>query len=92
LRVLKHEATEKTEPHFGGRCPDEQALRRDLVQAVRDRLSARDCWLLEQRLQGRTWTEIAAADGGQAGSLRIMWARAVARVRRQFEQEPSHAS
>jgi DNA-directed RNA polymerase specialized sigma24 family protein len=72
--------------------PDEQVLTRDLVQAIRDRLSAQECRLLEQRLEGRTWPEIAAADGGQADALRIMWARAVARIRRQFELEPAHAS
>jgi RNA polymerase sigma-70 factor (ECF subfamily) len=71
--------------------PDEQVLMRDLVQTIRDRLSARECRLLEQRLDGLTWPEIAAADGGRADALRIMCARAVARIRRQFEQEPAHA-
>jgi len=70
-------------------APDEQALSRDLAQAIRDQLTARESRLLDQRLEGRTWPEIAAEDGGQPDALRIMYARAVARVRRQFQRELS---
>jgi RNA polymerase sigma factor (sigma-70 family) len=70
--------------------PDEQALHRELAQAIRDRLSNRESWLIDQRLQGRSWIEIAALDGGQADTLRMMYSRAVARVRRQFSGECSH--
>jgi RNA polymerase sigma-70 factor (ECF subfamily) len=68
-------------------APDEQALSRDLVQAIRDRLSPRECRVVDQRLQGRTWPEIAANDGGQPDALRILYARAVARVRRELAGE-----
>ncbi len=71
-------------------APDEQALRRDLAQAVRDRLSERESWLIEKRLQGHTWIEIAALDGGQPAALRMMYARALARVRQQFGQDSRH--
>jgi RNA polymerase sigma-70 factor (ECF subfamily) len=62
--------------------PQDQAALRDLVQAIRARLSPRECRLLEQRIEGRTWAEIAALEGGQPDALRILYARAVARVRR----------
>jgi len=71
-------------------APDEQALRRDLAQAVRDRLSDRESWLVDQRLQGHTWVEIAALDGGQPAALRMMYARALARVRQHFLVDYRH--
>ena len=67
--------------------PDEQTLHRDLAQAVRDRLSDRESWLIDQRLQGRTWVEIAAQSGGQPAAVRMMYARALARVRRELPGE-----
>jgi RNA polymerase sigma factor (sigma-70 family) len=69
--------------------PAERTVQCDLVEAIRARLSDRESWVLDQRLQGRTWTEIAALDGGQPDALRMLYARAVARVRREFPEELS---
>ncbi len=73
-----------------GLAPDDQVLNRELAQAIRDRLSDRECWLIDHRLQGRSWVEIAAIDGGQPAALRMMYARALARVRRQLAGEFGH--
>ncbi len=73
-----------------GLPPDEQTLQRELAMAIRGRLSERESWLIDQRVQGRTWIEIAAVDGGRPAALRMMYARALARVRRQFPEECCH--
>ena len=57
--------------------PEELTLQRELAHAIRDRLSDRESWLVDQRLQGRSWIEIAAHDGGQPAALRMMYARAL---------------
>ncbi len=70
-----------------GLSPDERSLHRELAQVIRGRLSDRESWLIDQRLEGRSWVEIAARDGSQPAAVRMMYARALARVRRQFPGE-----
>jgi hypothetical protein len=60
--------------------PDQLLHTRDLLQAVRQRLSEEERSLAEQRAQGREWTEIAAACGAGAEALRKQLARALGRV------------
>jgi RNA polymerase sigma factor (sigma-70 family) len=74
--------------------PAEQAADRDLLQAVRDRLSPEEWSLFEQnKLRGRTWAEIAAENGADANALRMRLTRALARVRRVLREEAgSHVS
>jgi RNA polymerase sigma factor (sigma-70 family) len=66
---------------------EELALRRDLARAVRSRLSDRERRVVDHRSLGRSWTEIAALDGGDSDALRVMYARALARVRREYAEE-----
>jgi RNA polymerase sigma-70 factor (ECF subfamily) len=68
----------------GDASPSAQVARRDLVQAVRERLSADERWLVDQRGQGRPWAEIAAERGGSADALKKQFARALDRVARQL--------
>jgi RNA polymerase sigma factor (sigma-70 family) len=78
---------EEYEPAAADPTPGEQAEQQDLVEAVLARLSARERWLVEQRAQGRSWPDIARDTGEAHATLRMMHARAVARVREQLERE-----
>jgi RNA polymerase sigma factor (sigma-70 family) len=68
--------------------PAEQAADRDLFRVARDRLSPEEFRLFEQKnLRGRTWAEIAAAQGDDPNALRTRLTRALARVRRALQEE-----
>jgi RNA polymerase sigma-70 factor (ECF subfamily) len=70
--------------------PSQQAAGRDLLQAVRDRLTPAERALAEQRAQGRAWADIAAESGGTAEALRKQLTRALDRVAAELGlQEPS---
>ncbi len=67
--------------------PDQQLADLDLIAAVRERLSDRERWLLDQRALGRTWVELARQIGAEASALRMQLTRALARVRRDLGME-----
>jgi DNA-directed RNA polymerase specialized sigma24 family protein len=73
---------EPTDPHPG---PEQEATERDLVREVRQRLAPREQDLWDQRLLGRSWDEIAAAQGASADVLRIHFHRALERATRQLK-------
>src|SRR5262245_33411304 len=71
--------------------PDQAAADRDLIERVRERLSGREQWLLEQKaLRGRTWADIAREVQADPDALRMQLTRAVARVRKELQGEVSH--
>lgn len=63
-----------------GRSPASLVAGRDLLQAVRDRLTEEERRLADLRLEGRTWPEIAALVGGEAQARRRQLDRALDRV------------
>jgi DNA-directed RNA polymerase specialized sigma24 family protein len=65
--------------------PEHVAGDRDFLQECRKRLSPLERSLWDQRLQGRSWVEIAAALGTDPDVARIGFHRAVERVTRQIE-------
>jgi RNA polymerase sigma factor (sigma-70 family) len=56
----------------------------DLLQAVRKRLSADERRLSDLRVDGRSWSEIAAEVGGHPDSLRFRLTRALDRIAREL--------
>jgi RNA polymerase sigma-70 factor (ECF subfamily) len=60
--------------------PDEVAGERDFLQELRKHLSAQDQSLWDERLQGRSWAEIAAARGTDPDVVRIQFNRALERA------------
>jgi DNA-directed RNA polymerase specialized sigma24 family protein len=71
------------EPAAPGPTPAEHVADRDLLRAIRYRLSERECWLLDRRAAGDSWVDLAREDGGTPDALRMLHARAVARIRRE---------
>jgi hypothetical protein len=59
--------------------PAEQAAARDFMAAVRD-LAGEDWPLVEARLHGRTFTELAGPFGATPAALRMRWKRALDRI------------
>jgi RNA polymerase sigma-70 factor (ECF subfamily) len=60
--------------------PSSQLAGRELLQAVRDRLSAEERQLAELRAEGREWAQIAGELGGTPEGRRKQLARALDRV------------
>lgn len=60
--------------------PSAMIARRELLDAARRRLSPGELQLVEERAQGKEWTEIAAATGESPEALRKRLARALDRV------------
>jgi RNA polymerase sigma-70 factor (ECF subfamily) len=60
--------------------PSRQAASRDLLEAVRSRLTPEERQLADQRALGREWPEVAARLGGDPGTLRKKLTRAIDRV------------
>jgi RNA polymerase sigma-70 factor (ECF subfamily) len=67
-----------------GPTPSEVVSDKDLLEAVRDRLSPEDRRLAEGRASGKDWTEIAAEVGGSPDGVRMRLGRALDRVARQL--------
>jgi RNA polymerase sigma-70 factor (ECF subfamily) len=67
--------------------PEQEANERDLVRAFRQRLPPREQGLWDQRLQGRSWGEIAADLGADADVLRIQFNRALERAAGQMKPD-----
>jgi RNA polymerase sigma-70 factor (ECF subfamily) len=64
---------------------EQRAADRDLLEAVRARLTPHERTLFEQsKVHGRTWEAIAQEMGESASALRLCLARARARVRREL--------
>lgn len=60
--------------------PFQQVSARELLEKVRERLTPEERHLAEQRVQGRTWGELAAELGGTDVALRKRLTRALDRV------------
>jgi DNA-directed RNA polymerase specialized sigma24 family protein len=67
--------------------PAQVADERDYLQQFRQRLSAAEQVIWDQRLLGRSWVEIAAAHGTDPDVLRIQFHRMVDRVTQQLQPE-----
>jgi hypothetical protein len=57
----------------------------DFVAECRKRLSAKEQALWDQRLQGRTWAEIAAEQETDPDVLRIRFTRMLERITRKMQ-------
>ena len=64
----------------GGPAPDQIAAARDLLDALRARLTPEERELADRRGAGQGWAEIAAALGGTATSRRKQLKRAIDRI------------
>jgi RNA polymerase sigma-70 factor (ECF subfamily) len=78
---------EEEGPFAPGPSPSQQAVWRDLLQEVRNRLSEEERQLVERRTQDQEWSQIAAELGGSPDALRKKLARALDRVSRQLGLE-----
>jgi DNA-directed RNA polymerase specialized sigma24 family protein len=67
-------------PAAPGPGPERVAAGRDLLEALRGRLTAEERELADRRGAGQGWEEIAAALGGSAGGRRMQLKRALDRV------------
>jgi RNA polymerase sigma factor (sigma-70 family) len=75
-------------PLSGGEgTPSRIAAGRELLEAVRQRLSEPDRYLAEQRTLGRSWDAIAQDLGSQADAVRMRFKRALDRVARELGLE-----
>jgi RNA polymerase sigma-70 factor (ECF subfamily) len=81
------EAAGEEGPLAPGPSPSQQAAWRDLLQEVRNRLSAEERQLVERRTRDQEWSQIAAELGGSPDGLRKKLARALDRVARQLGLE-----
>lgn len=64
--------------------PSRLVAGRDLLDEVRKRFSPEERRLADERALGREWPEIAAALGGEPGTLRKQLTRAVSRVSKEL--------
>lgn len=60
--------------------PSQVLVGKELLQRVRDELSEEERYLVDQRILGRDWPEIAAELGERADTLRMRLTRAMNRV------------
>jgi DNA-directed RNA polymerase specialized sigma24 family protein len=68
----------------GGASPSELVADLEVLELVVSRLTPEERWLVEQRVRGRPWEELAAERGAGAEALRKQHARALERVRREL--------
>ena len=65
---------------------------KELLARVRERLSAKELYLADQRLLGRNWPELASELGTTPEALRKRYARALDRVAQELGlEDSSHA-
>jgi RNA polymerase sigma factor (sigma-70 family) len=64
--------------------PSEIVARREMVQAIRDRLTGEERHLADQRALGRPWAEIAAELDARPDALRVRLDRAIDRISREL--------
>jgi RNA polymerase sigma-70 factor (ECF subfamily) len=62
--------------------PSQEAASKELLEKLRNRLSAEEQQLADLRVAGHSWAEIAAIVGGSPDGVRVRLARAVTRVTR----------
>ena len=68
--------------------PENEVERMDLAAAIRARLSVEEMWLFDQhKVLGRSWESIGREMQKSPDELRMRLARALARVRRQMENQ-----
>jgi RNA polymerase sigma-70 factor (ECF subfamily) len=67
-----------------GSSPSEVLLGKELLQRVRDELEEDERYLVDQRLLGREWPEIAAELGERPDTLRMRLTRAINRIARRL--------
>jgi RNA polymerase sigma-70 factor (ECF subfamily) len=81
------EALQEAPAH--GSTPSQIIASRELLQEVQDRLSPEDRWVLEQRMEGREWADLARERDEQPEALRKHFSRALSRAVRSLglEQE-----
>jgi RNA polymerase sigma-70 factor (ECF subfamily) len=72
-----------------GPSPSEVVSERELLAALRVRLTEEERLLADHRVQGRDWAEIAAEMGGTPEGLRKRLSRALDRVTKQMGLAPS---
>lgn len=65
-------------------------VNRELIETVRNRLTAEELQLMEQRSDGKSWAEIARASGEQPNAVRMKLTRALDRVAEELGLEQSH--
>ncbi len=65
--------------------PDELLAGRELMEAIRHRLTPEEAELAQRRVEGLTWGEIAAELGGSADGRRMQLARAAERLARDLK-------
>jgi RNA polymerase sigma-70 factor (ECF subfamily) len=86
--VTRREIGDETAPGSGvpdpGPGPSQEVAWRDLLVAVRGRLSDEECQLADRRGRSQGWEEIAAELGGTPDALRKKLSRALDRVARQL--------
>jgi RNA polymerase sigma-70 factor (ECF subfamily) len=79
------------EPAAATPSPSHVVAQQDLVQAIQSRLSDKERWLAEQHTTGKSWAKLAQETGETTDALRMMYTRAMARVRSQLQtEEMSH--
>lgn len=69
------------------RSPSAELRARELLEQIKHHLTAEEAELLDYRLKGLQWEEIAAKVGGTADALRKKFARAMDRVAEQLNVE-----
>jgi DNA-directed RNA polymerase specialized sigma24 family protein len=82
IRKTYTEETDFTDPHPE---PDQEVANRELLELFHSRLSAEERWVNEQRLQGRSWSEIAGEVGGNPDALRMHYDRRMKRVAHELQ-------
>jgi RNA polymerase sigma-70 factor (ECF subfamily) len=79
-RRVEAAGPEQVEAAAVGPSPSFVVANRELLEAVRQRLSAEERQLADRRAQGQEWAQVAAEMGGTAQARRKQLARALARV------------
>jgi RNA polymerase sigma-70 factor (ECF subfamily) len=69
--------------------PSRVAVNKDLLAAVRARLTDEERQLADLRGQGLSWDEIVAKVGGKAQARRVQFSRALQRVIQELKLEES---
>jgi RNA polymerase sigma-70 factor (ECF subfamily) len=88
-RRLETGPAEEIERSSNGPSPSEQIAARDLLAAVRQRLTDEERQIADQRGSGASWADVAQALGGTADARRKQFDRAVDRVSRELGLEES---
>lgn len=72
--------------------PEEEVADQDLLEAIQERLTARELELLAMRLDDVSWAEIGRKAGCTAAAARVRLARAVKRVKTVLDAEDRAAT